>query len=84
MRTGARPIRRTASKLRRSGSTGPTSTPLTPPDPVLFRNAGVPEESVVEADLRAGGWVLANDYLTSASHQFEVDRLELVGVVPDD
>lgn len=56
----------------------------TPADLILFRNAGVIEEPIVEANLRAGGWVLANDHLESARHLAGMDRLELVGVVPDD
>lgn len=53
-------------------------------DVIVFRNAGLVEEAVVEANLRPGGWVLANDHLESARHLMEMDALELVGVVPDD
>lgn len=52
-------------------------------DVVVFRNAGLMEEAVVAANLRPGGWVLANDHLESARHLVQVDSLELVGVVPD-
>ena len=53
-------------------------------DIVVFRNAGLVEEAVVDANLRPGGWVLANDHLESARHLARMDALELVGVVPDD
>jgi hypothetical protein len=53
-------------------------------DVVVFRNAGLVEEAVVDANLRSGGWVLANDHLESARHLARLDALELVGVVPDD
>ncbi len=56
----------------------------TPADLLLFRNAGMIEEPIVEANLRLGGWVLANDHLESARHLARMDQLELVGVVPDD
>lgn len=52
-------------------------------DLTVFRNAGLLEGAVVDANLRDGGWVLANDHLDSASHLLELDALELVGVVPD-
>jgi|GEM_PF-1619890 hypothetical protein len=52
-------------------------------DVILFRNAGLMEEPIVETNLRAGGWVLANDHLESARHLARMDSLELVGVVPD-
>jgi hypothetical protein len=52
-------------------------------DVIIFRNAGMLEEPIVEANLRTGGWVLANDHLESATHLLNVDSLELVGVVPD-
>jgi hypothetical protein len=55
-----------------------------PADVMVFRNAGLVEEAIVEANLRAGGWVLANDHLESATHMAKLDSLELVGVVPDD
>jgi hypothetical protein len=53
-------------------------------DLIVFRNAGLIEEAVVDANLRPGGWVLANDHLESARHLMRLDALELVGVVPDD
>ncbi len=53
-------------------------------DLIVFRNAGLVEEAVVDANLRPGGWVLANDHLESARHLVRMDTLELVGVVPDD
>jgi hypothetical protein len=53
-------------------------------DVIVFRNAGLVEEAVVDANLRPGGWVLANDHLESARHLVRMDALELVGVVPDD
>jgi len=53
-------------------------------DLIVFRNAGLVEEAVVDANLRPGGWVLANDHLESARHLMRMDELELVGVVPDD
>lgn len=52
-------------------------------DVIILRNAGMLEEPIVEANLRADGWVLANDHLESATHLLDVDSLELVGVVPD-
>lgn len=52
-------------------------------DVIVFRNAGLMEEAIVAANLRPGGWVLANDHLESARHLTQVDSLELVGVVPD-
>lgn len=55
-----------------------------PADGIVFRNAGLVEEAIVETNLRAGGWILANDHLESASHVARLDSLELVGVVPDD
>jgi hypothetical protein len=53
-------------------------------DVIVFRNAGLIEEAVVDTNLRPGGWVLANDHLESARHLMRMDALELVGVVPDD
>jgi hypothetical protein len=53
-------------------------------DVLVFRNAGLVEEVVVDANLRLGGWVLANNHLESARHLVRMDTLELVGVVPDD
>jgi len=53
-------------------------------DVIVFRNAGLVEESVVAANLRRGGWVLTNDHLESARHLARLDSLDLVGVVPDD
>jgi len=53
-------------------------------DVIVFRNAGLVEEAVVDANLRPGGWVLANDHLESARHLARLDSLDLVGVVPDD
>lgn len=53
-------------------------------DVIAFRNAGIVEEAVVDANLRPGGWVLANDHLESARHLVRMDALELVGVLPDD
>jgi hypothetical protein len=53
-------------------------------DVVVFRNAGLLEEAVVEATLRSGGWVVANDHLESASHLARLSDLELVAVVPHD
>lgn len=53
-------------------------------DVIILRNAGLVEEAIVERNLRAGGWVLANDHLESAHHVAGMDRIELVGVVPDD
>jgi len=53
-------------------------------DVIVFRNAGLVEEAVVNANLRPGGWVLANDHLESARHLKRVDSLELVGAVPHD
>jgi len=53
-------------------------------DLIVFRNAGLMEEPVVVSNLRAGGWVLANDHLESARHLTALDELELVGVVPDE
>jgi len=53
-------------------------------DVIILRNAGLIEEAIVERNLRAGGWVLANDHLESARHVAGMDRIELVGVVPDD
>jgi hypothetical protein len=52
-------------------------------DVIVFRNAGLVEEAIVDANLRPGGWVLANDHLESATHLSELDSLELVGRVPD-
>lgn len=52
-------------------------------DVIVFRNAGMLEEAIVGANLQAGGWVLANDHLESATHLRSMDSLELVGVVPD-
>lgn len=53
-------------------------------DVIILRNAGLVEEVIVERNLRAGGWVLANNHLESARHVAGMDRIELVGVVPDD
>jgi hypothetical protein len=53
-------------------------------DVIILRNAGLIEEAIVERNIRAGGWVLANDHLESARHVAAMDRMELVGVVPDD
>ncbi|MFC7139806.1 hypothetical protein ACFQMA_08135 [Halosimplex aquaticum] len=53
-------------------------------DVIVFRNAGLVEEAVVDANLRPGGWVLANDHLESARHLARMDTLELIGVIPDD
>jgi hypothetical protein len=53
-------------------------------DVIVFRNAGLVEEAVVAANLRRGGWVLANDHLESARHLARLDSLDLVGIVPDD
>ncbi|WP_226042926.1 hypothetical protein [Natrinema sp. DC36] len=53
-------------------------------DVIILRNSGLVEEAIVERNLRAGGWVLANDHLESAHHVAGMDRVELVGVVPDD
>ncbi|MFB6084858.1 MAG: hypothetical protein ABEJ94_11515 [Halorientalis sp.] len=53
-------------------------------DVIVFRNAGLVEEAVVAANLRRGGWVLANDHLESARHLARLDSLDLVGVVPND
>lgn len=53
-------------------------------DVVVFRNAGLLEEAVVDATLRPGGWVVANDHLESARHVSRLDALDLVGVVPDE
>lgn len=53
-------------------------------DVIVFRNAGLLEEAVVDANLRPGGWVLANDHLESARHVARIDSLELVGIVPDE
>jgi len=53
-------------------------------DVIVFQNAGLIEEAIVNANLRPGGWVLANDHLESARHLARTDTLELVGVVPDD
>jgi len=53
-------------------------------DVIVFRNAGLVEEAAVAANLRPGGWVLANDHLESARHLARLDSLDLVGVVPDD
>jgi len=53
-------------------------------DVIVFRNAGLVEEAVVAANLRRGGWVLANDHLESARHLAQLDSLDLVGVVADD
>lgn len=53
-------------------------------DVIVFRNAGLVEEAVVNANLRPGGWVLANDHLESARHLKRADSLDLVGVVPHD
>jgi len=50
---------------------------------IIFRNAGMLEEAIVDANLRAGGWVLANDHLESATHLVRMDSLELVGIIPD-
>lgn len=52
-------------------------------DVIILRNAGLVEEAIVERNLRAGGWVLANDHLESARHVAGMDRIELVGLVPD-
>ncbi|MFB6189068.1 MAG: hypothetical protein ABEI57_04220, partial [Halapricum sp.] len=49
-------------------------------DVIVFRNAGLVEEAVVERNLRPAGWVLANDHLESARHLARMDALELVGV----
>ncbi|WP_353633212.1 hypothetical protein ABSL23_00355 (plasmid) [Halobacterium sp. NMX12-1] len=51
-------------------------------DMLVFRNAGLFEEAVVAANLRSGGWVLANDHLESARHVSRLPTLELVAVVP--
>lgn len=53
-------------------------------DVIIFRNAGLVEEAIVERNLRPDGWVLANNHLESAEHVAAVEGLELVGVVPDD
>jgi len=53
-------------------------------DVIVFQNAGLVEEAVVDRNLRPGGWVLANDHLESARHLARMDGLELVGVVADD
>lgn len=53
-------------------------------DMIVFRNAGLLEEAVVETNLRSGGWVVANDHLESARHLTQLDSLRLVGVVPDE
>jgi len=53
-------------------------------DVMVFRNDGLFGEAIVAANLRAGGWVLANDHLESARHVARLDSLELVGVVPDE
>ncbi|WP_226023866.1 hypothetical protein [Halomicrobium salinisoli] len=66
------------------GADAAAHDPETPADLLLFRNAGVTAELVVEVALRPGGLVLANDHLDSASHLAGMDRLELVGVVPDE
>jgi len=52
-------------------------------DAIVFRNAGLMEEPIVEANLRTGGWVVANDHLESATHLMGLPSLDLVGVVPD-
>lgn len=51
-------------------------------DVIVFRNAGLVEEAIVEVNLRTGGWVLANNHLASAEHLAELDSLELIGLVP--
>lgn len=53
-------------------------------DAIVFRNAGLLEEAVVEQNLRPGGWVFANDHLESARHLSRLESLELMGVVPDE
>ncbi|MFC4990454.1 hypothetical protein [Saliphagus infecundisoli] len=53
-------------------------------DVIILRNAGLVEEAIVERNLRAGGWVFANDHLESARHVAGMGRIELLGVVPDD
>jgi len=53
-------------------------------DLLVFRNAGLFEEAIVARTLRPGGWVLANDHLGSAGHLSRLDRLGLVGTVPDE
>lgn len=53
-------------------------------DIIVFRNAGLFEEAIVEANLRSGGLVFANDHLESACHLSRLASLELVGVVPDE
>lgn len=52
-------------------------------DVIVFRNAGLAEEPIVQRNLRPGGWVLANNHLESAEHLLAMDTLNLVGVVPD-
>ncbi|WP_336328635.1 hypothetical protein [Halovenus sp. HT40] len=53
-------------------------------DVILFQNAGLMEESIVERNLREGGWVLANNHLESAEHVDALETVELVGVIPDE
>lgn len=52
-------------------------------DMIVFRNAGVMPEPIVETNLRTSGFVLANDHLESATQLRALDSLELVGIVPD-
>jgi len=40
------------------------------------------EEPIVETNLRAGGWVLANDHLESARHQHGWTRSNSLGSFP--
>nr|WP_233340480.1 hypothetical protein [Haloprofundus sp. MHR1] len=53
-------------------------------DVIILRNAGLVEEAIVERNLQAGGWVLANDHLESARHVAGMDGIDFVGVVSDE
>jgi hypothetical protein len=53
-------------------------------DVILFQNAGLMEEPIVERNLRGSGWVLANNHLESAEHVATLETVELVGVIPDE
>lgn len=53
-------------------------------DTIVFRNAGLLEEAIVEVNLQPGGWVFANDHLESVQHLSRIESLTLVGVVPDE
>jgi hypothetical protein len=52
-------------------------------DVLVFQNAGLLEEPIVRRNLRADGWVLANDHLESAEHVAALETVNLVGVIPE-